>query len=152
MVGLLKAPPGTKLHHRLKKENRLLLNFSGDNTDCSMNFIPKMDYATLINGYRRVLNTIYSPKHYYERARTFLNEYKPRPRKLARPQSEHFVAFVRSVWVLGIKEKGSHYYWRFLAWTLARRPQLFPLSVKLAIYGFHFRKVLKGYTEAPVLN
>jgi len=152
MVGLLKAPPGTKLHHRLKKENRLLLDFSGDNTDCSMNFIPKMDYATLINGYRRVLNTIYSPQQYYERARTFLNEYKPRPRKLVRPQFEHFVAFVRSVWVLGIKEKGSHYYWRFLAWTLARRPQLFPLSVKLAIYGFHFRKVLKGYTEAPVLN
>jgi len=152
MVGLLNAPPGTKLYRRLKSESRLLLDFSGDNTDCSMNFIPKMNHETLINGYKRVLNTIYSPKQYYERTITFLKEYKPRAGKPVRPQLQHLVAFVRSVWVLGIKEKGREYYWRLLAWTFARRPRLFPLSVRLAIYGFHFRKVLKGYTEASALN
>jgi len=152
MVGLLNAPPGTKLYRRLKNESRLLLDFSGDNTDCSMNFIPKMNHETLINGYKGVLNTIYSPKQYYERTITFLKEYKPRAGKLARPQLQHLVAFVKSVWILGIKEKGREYYWRLLAWTLARRPRLFPLSVRLAIYGFHFRKVFKDYTEASVLN
>ncbi len=152
MVGLLNAPPGTKLYRRLKSESRLLLNFSGDNTDCSINFIPKMNHETLINGYKSVLDTIYSPKQYYERAITFLKEYKPRAGKPVRPQLQNLVAFARSVWILGIKEKGREYYWRLLAWTLARRPRLFPLSVRLAIYGFHFRKVLKGHTEASALN
>ena len=63
MVGLLNAPPGTRLYQRLKKENRLLEGISGDNTDCSINFIPKMNYETLINGYQHILNTIYSPRH-----------------------------------------------------------------------------------------
>jgi radical SAM superfamily enzyme YgiQ (UPF0313 family) len=58
MVGLLNAPRGTKLHQRLKKEDRLLERVTGDNTDCSMNFIPKMDSEKLVNGYKSVLNTI----------------------------------------------------------------------------------------------
>ena len=28
---------------------------TGDNTDLSMNFIPKLDYRLLINGYKRVV-------------------------------------------------------------------------------------------------
>ncbi|MDI6814690.1 MAG: B12-binding domain-containing radical SAM protein, partial [Dehalococcoidales bacterium] len=67
MVGLLQAPRGTRLYHRLKRENRLLGDISGDNMDFSINFIPKMNYKTLIDGYKKVINTIYSPKQYYER-------------------------------------------------------------------------------------
>ena len=78
MVGLLNAPPGTKLHKRLKGENRLVRNFSGNNTDCTMNFIPKMNYEVLVTGYHSILNTIYSPHHYYERVKTFLREYRPK--------------------------------------------------------------------------
>ena len=148
MVGLLNAPPRTRLYRRLKKEKRLVSDFSGDNTDCSMNFIPKMDHRILINGYKKVLDTIYSPKQYYERIKTFLKEYKPLKAKASLPQFEHLKAFVRSVWFLGIKEKGRRYYWRLLAWTLLKRPRLFPISVTLAIYGLHFRKVIMGYTEA----
>jgi len=75
MVGLLNAPRGTRLYHRLKKENRLLKASSGDNTDFSLNFMPKMNIETLINGYKKILNTIYSPKHYYKRVITFLKGY-----------------------------------------------------------------------------
>ena len=78
MVGLLNAPHGTRLYQRLKHENRLLPFGSGDNTDGTTNFIPKMHYETLINGYRNILNRIYSPKHYYERIKVFLKEYEPR--------------------------------------------------------------------------
>jgi len=150
MVGLLNAPPGTRLFRRLKKENRLTRDFSGDNTDCSINFIPKMGYEALIKGYRKLIKTIYTPKQYYERIKTFLQEYKPLRGRPLRPQLAHLEAFVRSVWILGIKEKGREYYWRLLAWTLARRPQSLPMAITLAIYGFHFRKVTERYTEAPV--
>ena len=50
MVGLLNAPKGTKLYERLAGEGRLLNDISGDNTDLTMNFIPRMNRETLIKG------------------------------------------------------------------------------------------------------
>ena len=148
MVGILNALPGTKLYHRLKKENRLLEESSGNNTECSINFIPKMNQDTLIEGYQSIINSIYSPKHYYERMKTFLVEYKPRPMKRTfRPQFGEIRALVRSMWVLGIKEKGRGYYWKFMAWVLLKQPRSFPLYINLAIFGFHFRKVLESYNN-----
>ena len=78
MVGLLNAPRGSRLYERMKKENRLLKKGTGDNTDCSMNFVPKMHLDTLLNGYKQIMNTIYAPKQFYERIKTFLKEFKPR--------------------------------------------------------------------------
>ena len=43
MVGLLNAAPNTRLWHRLKAENRLVVNLSGDNTDGTINFNPSSD-------------------------------------------------------------------------------------------------------------
>ncbi len=43
MVGLLNAPRLSKLHRRLENEGRIVDNFSGDNTNYSMNFTPAMD-------------------------------------------------------------------------------------------------------------
>lgn len=145
MVGLLNAPRGTRLYHRLKREDRLLKDISGDNTDCSINFIPKMNHETLINGYKRVLQTIYSPKRYYERIRTLLKEYKPHRNKMSQLRLHHFRALTRSMWFLGVKEKGRSYYWKLLFSTLLRKPRSFPLFVRLAIYGFHFRKIVGTY-------
>ena len=150
MVGMLNALPGTKLYRRLKKENRLLANFSGDNTDCSINFVSKMDNETLMNGYKRIVNTIYAPKQYYERIKVFLKEYRPLQRQSSHPQIGHFLAFVKSLWVLGMVAKGRRYFWRFLAWTLAKRPRSLPISITLAIYGFHFRKIVERYAGASV--
>jgi hypothetical protein len=110
-----------------------------------MNFIPRMEYKNLINGYKKVIDTIYAPKQYYERIKTFFKEYKPIGAEVFIPQFEHLMAFVKSVWFLGIIGKGRQYYWRLLAWTLARRPRFFSMSVILAIYGFHFRKVVERY-------
>jgi radical SAM superfamily enzyme YgiQ (UPF0313 family) len=42
MVGLLNAPRGTRLHKRLVEEGRLVKRISGNNTDFTLNFIPKM--------------------------------------------------------------------------------------------------------------
>ncbi len=144
MVGLLNAPPGTRLYHRLKKENRLLPYGSGDNTDGTMNFIPKMNQETLITGYKNVVKTIYSAKPYYERIKTFLEEYKPqKPRKAAEGKIHFYEikALIKSMWVLGVKEKGRRHYWGLFSSTLLRKPRLFPLFVTLTVYGFHFRKV-----------
>jgi radical SAM superfamily enzyme YgiQ (UPF0313 family) len=152
MVGLLSAPPGTRLFQRLKKENRLTKDFTGNNTDCSLNFIPKMNHDTLINGYKHILNTIYSPRQYYERVKTFLREYKPRRGTARRLQSHHIRAFFKSIWFLGIREKGRRYYWKLFLSTLLKQPRKFPISISLSIYGYHFRKVVEKYINLPVQN
>ena len=150
MVGLLNAPTGTRLYQRLKEENRLVKAFTGNNTDCSLNFIPKMNYETLIDGYKHILNTIYSPKHYYERVKTFLREYKPRRGTAGRLQSHHIRAFFKSIWFLGIREKGRRYYWKLFLSTLLKQPRKFPISISLSVYGYHFRKVVEKHIGLPV--
>jgi radical SAM superfamily enzyme YgiQ (UPF0313 family) len=144
MVGILIALPRTKLYERLKKEKRLLNESSGNNTDFSTNFIPRMGYDLLISGYKQVLGTLYSPGHYYQRVKTFLREYAPPKVKMPfRFRPNYLAAFVRSIIVLGIIGKERFHYWRLLFWTLCSRPRLFPQAVTLSIYGFHFRKVFE---------
>ncbi len=145
MVGLLNAPRGTRLYRRMAEENRLTgEKATGDNTDCSMNFVPRMDRATLISGYKEVLTTLYSPKQYYPRIKIFLKQYRPQ-RKQAIPLLKwwYIGAWLRSMWFLGITDQSRIYYWRFVLSTLMRHPRSFPLSMTLAGYGFHFWKVVR---------
>ena len=79
-------------------------------------------------------------KHYYQRVRTFLQEY--RLPKIKPPlDRQRVLAFFRSIVRLGILGKERFHYWRLLLWTLFRRPRLFSEAVTFAIYGYHFRKV-----------
>jgi radical SAM superfamily enzyme YgiQ (UPF0313 family) len=153
MVGLLNAPRGTRLYQRLLRENRLLKEATGDNTDFSINFIPKMNYEILINGYKRIINGIYSPKPYYERVRRFLKEYKPLHKSYFHfsyicSYFSYLGAFLKSIWFLGIRDKARAYNWKFFFWSLFKRPRFFMLAIAYAIYGFHFRKVFKDYLQS----
>jgi radical SAM superfamily enzyme YgiQ (UPF0313 family) len=142
MVGLLNAPTGTRLFHRLKSEKRLLNVATGDNMDGSMNFIPKMDYQKLMQGYKNVLQTIYSQKTYYERVKTFLSEYNPPLMGRTKFTASKIKAFFKLTWQLGFMEKGNRYYWKLLLLSLFKYPKKLPLAVTMAGYGFHFRQIV----------
>ena len=146
MVGLLQAPYGTRLYERLQHEGRLTSEMTGDNADGSTNIVPAMGLDALRQGYRWLLEQIYSPPFYYERVRTFLREYRA-PEVSMRLESEHIAAFFRSVYQLGIRGSERAHYWALLFWALFRRPELFPLAVTLAIYGFHFRQVTELHVQ-----
>ena len=141
MVGLLNAPRGTRLYKRLGKEGRLLSEITGDHMDLSINFVPKMNLDVLISGYQRILQTIYSPRCYYDRVRRFLSEYAPGRNKMFHFRVAYVTAFLRSVLFLGIIGRERIDYWKLLLWSLFTRPRLVPLAIQLAICGFHFRKV-----------
>jgi radical SAM superfamily enzyme YgiQ (UPF0313 family) len=143
MVGILNAPRGTRLHQRMAKEGRLLSSFTGDNTDCSINFIPKMNTEDLLDGYKKVVETIYSPKEYYTRVSKFLKTYNPIQQRKARIRVRHLIALSKSVILLGIVGKERVYYWKLFFWSLFRRPVVFPMAITCAIYGFHFRRVFE---------
>jgi radical SAM superfamily enzyme YgiQ (UPF0313 family) len=140
MVGLLQAPPGTRLYERMKQEGRLRGDASGDNVDGTTNIIPAMNLDTLREGYKGILQHIYSQKHYYQRIRTLLREYKP-PKTRGRMRFSHTLALVRSFYRLGLMDSGRLHYWKLMLWTQFRRPRLVAQAITLAIYGYHFRKV-----------
>jgi radical SAM superfamily enzyme YgiQ (UPF0313 family) len=145
MVGLLNAPRGTKLYKRLVTENRLLKTSTGDNTDLSMNFVPRMSYEKLIAGYRQIIETIYSPKHYYTRVKLFMKDYRPMQQKVVQMRYSYWKAGLKSVFILGVIGKERFYYWRLVFWSLFRKPKLLPMAVTFSIYGFHFRKIFERH-------
>ncbi len=147
MVGLLNAPHGTKLYHRMKEEGRLIKSTTGDNTDFSINFVPKMSNEALLSGYRSILSTIYSPKHYYARVKKFLQEYRPVKVRGPRYSFSYLKAGIRSIFRLGIIGRERFQYWKLLVWSLFRRPRLLPLAITLSIYGYHFRKVFTRHEK-----
>jgi radical SAM superfamily enzyme YgiQ (UPF0313 family) len=143
MVGLLNVLRGTLLYRRLQQESRIIKEGSGNNTDLSLNFIPKMPREMLVTGYQKIIQTIYAPEYYYQRIKEFLKDYRPVPKKNMRITFNDISAFVKSIWVIGIFGKERAYYWRLLGWSALRRPETFPLAIMYAIYGFHFRKVFE---------
>jgi radical SAM superfamily enzyme YgiQ (UPF0313 family) len=145
MVGLLNALKGTRLYRRLKKEKRLIKDSSGNNMDCSINFIPKMGYDILIEGYKRVLSTIYSPTYYYERIKKFLIEYNTLGKERFRFRLFHLLTLLKTMLHIGIIRKERFHYWRLLFWSLGKCPHLFPLAIRFSIYGVHFQKIIEKY-------
>jgi radical SAM superfamily enzyme YgiQ (UPF0313 family) len=144
MVGLLQAPPGTLLYARLQQAGRLLERMSGDNVDGTTNIIPAMNLEVLRNSYKNLMQYLYSPEAYYQRVRTFLREYRPPKLKISLDFEhawEYLLAFIRSIYRLGILGKERTQYWKLFFWTLFRRPRAFPVAITLAIYGYHFRTI-----------
>ena len=148
MVGLLQAPPKSRLWERLRKEKRLISRPTGSNTDCTINFLPKMDLQSLMAGYKKVLSHLYSPKNYYQRLMNFLKEYKPKRKGNYKLNLGNLLTLLKSIWILGIKEKERFYYWKIFFWSLVRKPKFFPIIIEMSIKGFHLRKISEEYLSS----
>ncbi|WP_291319203.1 B12-binding domain-containing radical SAM protein [Desulfonatronospira sp.] len=141
MVGLLGALPRTRLWERLQKEGRLLHAPTGENTDGSLNFIPRMGTEPLLAGYRDIVSTIYSPKYYYQRIETFLKSYRPTSR--SRINRHDIIALLRSIWRIGIFSRSAPWFWKVLIKTAVTKTRALPEVVELSIFGHHFQRIYK---------
>ena len=52
-------------------------------------------------------------------------------------------AFLKALLILGVFEKGRMKYWKMLFYSLIKFPEKFPLTVRLSIFGYHFRRVAR---------
>jgi radical SAM superfamily enzyme YgiQ (UPF0313 family) len=149
MVGLLNALPDTQLWKRLEREGRLLGEASGNNTNCSLNFVTKMDPSRLIEGYQSIMRTIYSSSEYYQRVRDSL---KRTPHGAGDGKNydliQSVVAFARIALKLGVLDGERREFWRFFGHALAKHRDRFAESLRLAAMGYHFRKLNDAYNEA----
>jgi radical SAM superfamily enzyme YgiQ (UPF0313 family) len=152
MVGILTALPDTQLWRRLKKEGRLLSESSGNNTNCELNFVPKMDPARLIAGYQSIMKTIYKSSEYYQRA---LDSLKRTPRTSAEPNSlgifDGAAAFVRIAVKLGLLDRERKEFWRYFGNAVLKHRSRLAESLRLAAMGYHFRKLNDLYSSEATL-
>ena len=144
MVGMLQAPPGTRLFDRLQRESRVVNTFSGDNVDGTTNIIPRMGIDRLLDGSRSIMKQIYSPKNYYRRIRTLLKELKA-PEINQPINIQRFLSIFRSAFRLGVFGKERFRYWQLMLWTLICKPRLISVAITLSIYGYHYRKICELY-------
>jgi radical SAM superfamily enzyme YgiQ (UPF0313 family) len=147
MVGLLTALPDTQLWRRLKKEGRLLRESLGNNTECSLNFIPRMDTERLIEGYKKILRTIYSPSEYYQRALDCLSHLTQGPEARHSSLIGDVAAFVRVAFALGMRDPARADFWRYMKRIITSHRQNFAHAVTLAAMGYHFRKLTEAFGE-----
>jgi radical SAM superfamily enzyme YgiQ (UPF0313 family) len=140
MVGLLTALPQTRLYERLLREGRMLADSIGNNTSAVLNFVPRRSREQLLAGYRELMRSLYSPENYYRRVRAFLGTWQPRGPGTRLAWSD-LRAFLRSLWALGLFQRGRRAYWRLFWGTLVTQPRKFHVAMELAILGHHFRTV-----------
>jgi radical SAM superfamily enzyme YgiQ (UPF0313 family) len=145
MVGLLQAMPGTQLFRRLRSEGRILNGGDGDNTDCKLNFIPRMDSARLVEGYRSVMQRIYSHEAYYARVKLLLS--RSRPTSTGRFTFANLRAFFSSIVRQGMIGRGRLSYWRFVLTTALRDPRSLGKAMTLAVMGYHFHVMTERLLE-----
>ena len=141
MVGLLNAPKNTKLYKQLEAENRLTTEATGNNTDFSMNFIPKMNYNEIIEGYKKIIQSIYATRPYYKRIRQLLLNYNQPHNRQAKVSFSLLKAFFKSVYIIGFLNRGRSEYWKLIIWTLFKRPRSIVDAITFTVYGYHYQKV-----------
>ena len=150
MVGLLNALPDTQLWRRLEKEERLLKMSDGNNTDCTVNFVPKMNIDVLVEGYKKILRNIYSPKEYYHRALECLSRFH---QNRIEPRTSSMFADLRSfsrlVMTLGVRDSARWHFWQYFYRLLRYHPHDFAHGLTLAAMGYHFRKITDKYCDQP---
>ena len=151
MTGLLNALKGTDLYDRLQSENRLLEESSGTPTDfvlnltgvnVALNFKPEMDFRTLIEGYRRVIATIYDPmlENYFKRCLTLFEHLEPVPH-LLKPRSKNAI-YADLMGVRGrLSANQVPAYMNFIAKVTKDHPRMLPEAIRLAALGYHFEKI-----------
>ena len=152
-VSPLTVLKGTDLHARMKREGRMLdVQSNGLNGSIELNFKPEMDPAVLLQGYRRVLKTLYDPTqvNYYERCLTMIrhtraNPYLGRPTHFAgRAMEERWTTVAsmaaRVLYRMLCSKKGPAFV-KFLVRVVRQDLRLIPEAFTLAAMGFHFEKM-----------
>jgi len=153
MVGLLQAMPGTQLFRRLRREGRILDAGYGDNTADKLNFLPRMNAATLVEGYCSVLKRIYSCEAYYDRVKLYLSRTQQRPGEKRYKQRwltpGNARAFVTSIVRQGVFGPQRRSYWKFLITVLQRHRHCIGTAMTLAVMGYHFQVMTRKLTATP---
>jgi radical SAM superfamily enzyme YgiQ (UPF0313 family) len=152
MAGFLKAPPTTALFKRLVDEGRLMPNEGSIDNFSPPNFRTVMPKIVLLEGFQRILKTIYDPETFYERAGRSLAAWNIEAHQKipTRTVVENASIVFHSMLYQGILSTYRLAYWRFLCQILFRwllcPPKLW-LGFVLLLSGHHFIPYTREVTD-----
>lgn len=158
IINILKAPPGTELYERMKRENRLLETFKfGED---ATNVIPLMGINQLRKGYKKIINEIYSPESVYKRTQKYFESNKtykvkyPLKRKV---KFKDLVTALRIFIILGIIDKNKRYFWKLIFTTMKKNYKYLDLAVLFSLILYQYsilreENILELNNPEPVLK
>src|ERR1700687_2990055 len=122
MTGVLQAPPTTPLYQRMKREGRLLQNNPEPSNFDPPNFRTVLPLPDLLDGTKRMLLTLYDPRHFYERVLDSLERWQLQPEQKAPALSLFYLlgVLLRSAWKQGVLSSYRREYWRYMTQLMLR--------------------------------
>jgi uncharacterized protein DUF4070 len=101
-----------------------------------------MDAARLIEGYKSIMRSIYSPREYYQSALNCLERVvAAAPAARRNGIASDVGTLFRIVLALGVRDRARGEFWRYLRLALTRHREKFAEVMMLAAVGYHFRKL-----------
>ena len=155
MIGLLYALPNTQLTKRLEKENRLFKDYANlketdiDQSTSGINFITKRSRIEILKEYLNLITDVYSIKNYFNRclklgqALRVKNKFKPS----LKTKLKYGLAFIKTIFKIGIKPSTSYYYWRNILVIFFTNISSFTSVVSNMAMYIHFRKQKNNLTN-----
>ncbi len=150
-VSVLKAPPGTELYDRMKREGRLIYEF--DFHESQTNIVPKMDARTLSAGYKQILTHLCAPEHVFERATAFMRDYRTQylgQLPLTAPWNltlvRRYLGIIwRIIYSVGLRGPQRAHFWRLIRWTAVNRRDLIDLAFFFGVWMYELQAMYKSY-------
>ena len=143
MAGILMAPPTTALFDRMKREGRLIEDSQSITQFGLPNFRTVLPLPILLRGLCTLLNNLYQPDAFFERAYNSLKMWQPKatqkPPNLG--MSYNLRVLFASIWRQGMRSNYRRSYWRFLYRMLSsfyRSPARLWLGFTTLLSAHHF--------------
>jgi radical SAM superfamily enzyme YgiQ (UPF0313 family) len=141
IVNVLKAPPGTELFDRMKRENRLSRHFTF--SEGETNVIPIMGEEKLTKGFLKVVDNIYPHKHAYQRIINFLSVHEFPKKTVAVSINYSFsqlLSLAKAILKIALFDKDRVYFWRLMFWTFKNKRSHFDLAILYAMMFYQLRE------------
>lgn len=146
IVNVLKAPPGTALFDRMKRENRLSRHFTF--SEGETNIIPIMGAERLKNGFLQVVSSIYPPEHSYKRVKRFLMVHEFPKNGGVKTKEKYTISqlyhIIKAIIKLAVFDKDGKYYRDLLLWTYKNKRKHLSLAV---MYGMMLYQLRENYNQ-----
>jgi len=141
MVGILGVLPDTPDYKRYGRQGRLVENvkYTGDSGlfNRVLSFVPKIEPDELFARHRKVLETINSPKYYFERClRMYDHQHRPLHNG-GRFRAALLKTAARALWSQAVTADYRVEYWKFLARVLLKHPHKIGDAIRIAVGGHH---------------
>jgi radical SAM superfamily enzyme YgiQ (UPF0313 family) len=142
IVNVLKAPPGTALFDRMKRENRLSRHFTF--SEGETNIIPTMGAERLKSGFLEVISGVYQPEHSYKRVKRFLKIHEFPKNGGVKVKEKHSISdlyhIIKAIIKLAVFDKDDKYYRDLLLWTYKNKRKHLSLAFMYGMMLYQLRE------------